>query len=115
MKKILFTILSMLALVFSACSNTVPEAIALAVPGPPASCSAVENATHDAVEVTWTPPAGSTTLNRYAIKIKAQATPVVQVSDLTARSYTWTTAYDQTSVFQVRAANSAGPGPWCEA
>jgi hypothetical protein len=85
-------------------------AAAVTVPAAPASCSATAGV------VSWSAPSsdGGAAVSRYVLKIKGQSSPVVNTIDPAARSYKWADAYKSTSVFQVRAANTAGFGAWCE-
>ena len=87
-------------------------------PGAPEPASATRiSASTDAFRVTWsTAAANGSPIKRYVIAVKGQSKTRVTVTAST-RSYDWTgpVAGSTPLVFQVRAVNRVGPGPWAEA
>ncbi len=98
-----------------------------ATPGAPSPCAAaLITGSGDDYRVTWTRPvnAGGFPIWAYAIRIKGTTAPVVRLeaanktTEYAGRSYDWTTPTNVGTApltFQVRAINSSGGGPFCNA
>jgi hypothetical protein len=95
-------------------------------PGAPASCAATQVSGAGAgYQLGWTRPSadGGAPIWRYTVKVKGQASPVVQLSSASkttenaTRSYHWTGPVPAKSpvTFQIRAVNATGYSAWCEA